>query len=50
VGLTRKKLPDLQVAGIAVAHGLKLATRNVGAFDGFGIALINIALINPWEA
>jgi predicted nucleic acid-binding protein len=43
--LTRKRLLDLQVAGIAVAHGLKLAMRNVGAFDGFGIALSN-----PWEA
>jgi predicted nucleic acid-binding protein len=39
------KLADLQIAGIALAYGLELATRNVGDFSGLGITLIN-----PWEA
>ncbi|WP_316213628.1 MULTISPECIES: PIN domain-containing protein [unclassified Bradyrhizobium] len=39
-----KKLADLQIAGIASAYGLQLATRNVGDFDGLGLGLIN-----PWE-
>ncbi len=38
------KLADLQIAGIASAYGLQLATRNVGDFDGLGLGLIN-----PWE-
>jgi toxin FitB len=38
------KLADLQIAGIASAYGLDLATRNVGDFSGLGLALIN-----PWE-
>lgn len=40
----RDKLPDLQLAGIAAAYGLPLATRNVADFEGLGIDLIN-----PWE-
>ena len=39
------KLADLQIAGIALAYNLELATRNVGDFTGLGITLIN-----PWEA
>ncbi|UFZ04023.1 PIN domain-containing protein [Bradyrhizobium ontarionense] len=38
------KLADLQIAGIARAYGLELATRNVGDFAGLGLTLIN-----PWE-
>lgn len=39
------KLADLQIAGVAHAYGLKLATRNLGDFAGLGIALID-----PWAA
>jgi predicted nucleic acid-binding protein len=39
------KLADLQIAGVANAYGLELATRNVGHFAGLGIALID-----PWVA
>lgn len=38
------KLADLQIAGIASAYGLSLATRNVGDFQGLGLSLEN-----PWE-
>ncbi len=38
------KLADLQIAGIASAYGLTLATRNVDDFQGLGLALEN-----PWE-
>lgn len=37
------KLADLQIAGIASAYGLALATRNVGDFAGLGLTLLN-----PW--
>jgi len=37
------KLADLQIAGIASAYGLDLATRNLGDFDGLGLSLVN-----PW--
>jgi predicted nucleic acid-binding protein len=37
-------LADLQIAGIASAHGLYLATRNIRDFEPFGIDLVN-----PWE-
>jgi predicted nucleic acid-binding protein len=37
------KLADLQTAGIAIAHRLQLATRNVGDFRGLGLDLID-----PW--
>jgi predicted nucleic acid-binding protein len=40
-----EKLADLQIAGIALAYGLELATRNVTDFEGTGLALVN-----PWEA
>jgi toxin FitB len=39
------KLADLQIAGIAAAHGCSLATRNIGDFRGLGIELID-----PWSA
>lgn len=38
------KLADLQIAGIASAYGLDLATRNVGDFKGLGLSLID-----PWS-
>jgi len=38
------KLADLQIAGIASAYGLDLATRNIGDFAGLGLELIN-----PWQ-
>jgi predicted nucleic acid-binding protein len=37
------KLADLQIAGIASAYGLSLATRNVGDFDE-----LDLTLVNPW--
>ncbi|MBV9561768.1 MAG: type II toxin-antitoxin system VapC family toxin [Bradyrhizobium sp.] len=39
------KLADLQIAGIASAYGLDLATRNVGDFAGLGLTLID-----PWAS
>jgi predicted nucleic acid-binding protein len=39
------KLADLQIAGVAAAYGLALATRNVGDFQGVGLDLID-----PWAA
>lgn len=37
------KLADLQIAGIASAYHLDLATRNVGDFAALGLTVIN-----PW--
>jgi predicted nucleic acid-binding protein len=37
------KLADLQIAGIAAAYGLDLATRNARDFGGLGLTLID-----PW--
>jgi len=34
---------DAQIAAIALCHGDKLATRNVGDFEGCGLALVD-----PW--
>jgi predicted nucleic acid-binding protein len=39
------KLADLQIAGVAHAYGLELATRNVSGFAGLGLAIID-----PWAA
>lgn len=39
------KLADLQLAGIASAYGLSIATRNVGDFAEFGLELVN-----PWRS
>jgi toxin FitB len=39
------KLADLQIAGVARAYGLELATRNTGDFAG-----LDITLIDPWGA
>ena len=39
------KLADLQIAGIARAYDLTLATRNTADFEGFGLELVN-----PWSA
>jgi toxin FitB len=39
------KSADLQTAGIAIAHGLQLATHNIGDFQGLGLDLIN-----PWAS
>jgi predicted nucleic acid-binding protein len=39
------KLADLQIAGVALAYGLELATRNTGDFSGLGITLVD-----PWKA
>jgi toxin FitB len=38
-------LADIQIAGIAAANGLKLATRNVRHYAAFGLELIN-----PWDS
>ena len=40
----KNKTADLQIAGIASAYGLALATRNTGDFAGLGLALID-----PWS-
>jgi len=39
------KLADLQIAGIAAAYQLELATRNASDFEGLGLDLID-----PWRA
>jgi toxin FitB len=38
-------LADLRTAGIAIAHGLQLATHNIGDFQGLGLDLID-----PWAS
>ena len=38
------KFADTQVAAIAAAHGLAVATRDTADFAGFGIRLVN-----PWQ-
>lgn len=37
-------LADALIAGTAQVNGLTIATRNIGDFDGLGIAVMN-----PWE-
>jgi toxin FitB len=39
------KLAGLQTAGIAIAHKLQLATRNIANFHGLGLDLID-----PWAS
>lgn len=39
------KLADLQIAGIASAYGLDLATRNTADFAGLGLSIID-----PWTS
>lgn len=34
---------DTEIAGIAVAHGAAIATRNVGHFDD-----LDVEIVNPW--
>jgi toxin FitB len=36
---------DGYIAATALVHGLAVVTRNVGDFDGMGLALVN-----PWES
>jgi predicted nucleic acid-binding protein len=38
------KIPDCQIAGIAIRHRATLATRNIRDFDGLGLKLVN-----PWD-
>ena len=38
------KIPDLQIAGTALAHGAAVATRNVPDFEDCGVTVLN-----PWE-
>lgn len=39
------KFADLQIAGIASAYGLELATRNIADFEG-----TDLRLVNPWAS
>jgi predicted nucleic acid-binding protein len=45
LGQLPTKLADLQIAGIASAYGLELATRNLADFQGLGFGLID-----PWSS
>ena len=38
-------LADALIAGLALAHGAALATRNVADFD-----LLGLTLLNPWDS
>lgn len=38
-------LADMEIAGIAAAHGLTLATRDISHHEVFGLDLVN-----PWDA
>jgi predicted nucleic acid-binding protein len=48
LGMAVHKIPertaDIQIAGIADAYGLELATRNISDFQGLGLSVVN-----PWE-
>jgi predicted nucleic acid-binding protein len=41
---TTKPLVDLQIAAIALRHGLPVVTRNTKHFEGLGLVVIN-----PWS-
>jgi toxin FitB len=46
MGLARRggrptHIADAQIAAVALAHGLSVATRDVADFAGFGVALVN---------
>jgi len=38
--------PDCQIAAIPHAHGATMATRNVGDFEGCGVAVIEPRLLS----
>jgi len=38
------KIPDCQIAGIAITRNATLATRNIRDFEGLGLKLVN-----PWD-
>ena len=40
----RLNIQDGQIAAIALVHGMRIATRNVGDFEAAGVAIVN-----PWE-
>ena len=40
----RLNVQDGQIAAIALAHGMPVATRNTGHFEAAGVAIVN-----PWE-
>jgi predicted nucleic acid-binding protein len=38
------KVPDIQIAATAIAHGMAIVTRNVPDFAPTGVEIIN-----PWD-
>ena len=38
-------MADALIGGMALAYGARLATRNTGDFEGYGLSLMN-----PWDA
>ncbi len=40
----RLSIQDGQIAAVALVHGMRVATRNVGDFEAAGVAIVN-----PWE-
>ena len=40
----RLNIQDGQIAAIALVHGMRVATRNVGHFEPAGVVIVN-----PWE-
>ncbi len=40
----RLNIQDGQIAALALVHGMRVATRNVGDFGATGVAIVN-----PWE-
>ncbi len=43
-GGERLNIADGQIAAIAVVHGMRVATRDVGDFEASGVSLVN-----PWD-